>query len=43
MLCANHRYLTGDAAVLARLERDGEYRGRLLDDLQELRAFLVQV
>ena len=31
------------ATVILRLERDADYRGRLLDDLQELRAFLVQV
>ena len=33
----------GQEAVLLRLERDADFRGRLLDDLQELRAFLVQV
>jgi hypothetical protein len=28
--------------VLSRLERDADYRSRLVDDLQELRAFLFQ-
>ncbi|KAG1671710.1 hypothetical protein FOA52_007502 [Chlamydomonas sp. UWO 241] len=32
----------GRAAVLARLERDADYRSRLVDDLQELRSFLFQ-
>ncbi|GIL55532.1 hypothetical protein Vafri_11095 [Volvox africanus] len=31
-----------DAVAAARLERDGEYRARLMDDLLELRAFLAQ-
>lgn len=32
-----------DGVAAARLERDGEYRSRLMDDLLELRAFLAQV
>ena len=35
--------IEGPAAVLLRLERDADYRAALLDDLQELRAFLLQV
>ncbi|GIM06415.1 hypothetical protein Vretimale_10743 [Volvox reticuliferus] len=31
-----------DNIAAARLERDGEYRARLMDDLLELRAFLAQ-
>ncbi|KAG2493959.1 hypothetical protein HYH03_007889 [Edaphochlamys debaryana] len=31
-----------DDVAAARLERDGEYRARLVDDLMELRAFLAQ-
>lgn len=35
--------VTGDAAVLLRLEQDAEYRNLLTDDLLELHAFLQQV
>lgn len=35
--------MDADDVAAARLERDGEYRARLHDDLLELRAFLAQV
>ena len=35
--------VVGRAAVVLRVERDADYRSRLTEDLQELRAFLMQV
>jgi hypothetical protein len=32
-----------DEVAACRLEADGDFRSRLVDDLLELRAFLVQV
>ena len=38
----SHR-VEGRTAVVLRVERDADFRSRLTEDLQELRAFLLQV